>query len=113
LHSKQKMLWAQKGIIKIIFNKPKTISTFKLFEEFEFFPIQQYCSIETLYKFNLINFKLRYYNTWQKYNLNSSTIPILFININSVLLQVDLNLKLIIYQYKSLKVNLILIISFS
>jgi len=61
-----KIFRAQKSIIKIILNKQKTYSTKNLFNESKVFTFQQLFYRNALYytyKFDLIEFKPRYYNT--------------------------------------------------
>jgi len=70
-----KILRAQKSIIKIIQNKPKTYPSAQIFKEFNF-SVQKLFQINSLclvYKMNLINLKPICYNTRHENNIE---IPI-------------------------------------
>jgi len=67
-----KILRAQKSIIKRILKKPKTYPTTHLYKEFNVFTVQklfQRNSLYFIYKMNLINLKPTYYITGQKNNI--------------------------------------------
>ncbi|KAL5236816.1 hypothetical protein ACI65C_004226 [Semiaphis heraclei] len=67
-----KLLIAQKSIIKIILNKPKTFPSENLFKDFKVFNVQQLFqrnSIYYVFKLNLINIKPKTYNTRQEKNI--------------------------------------------
>jgi len=75
-----KIFRSQKSIVKIILNKQKIYPTKDLFNEFKVFTMQQLFyrnALYYIYKFNLIEFTPRYYNTRIKNNLEIPTVRVL------------------------------------
>lgn len=67
-----KILRAQKSIIKIILKKPKTYPTTQLYKEFNVYTVQKLFhrnSLYYIYKMNLINLKPTFYNIRQENNI--------------------------------------------
>jgi hypothetical protein len=71
-----KILRAQKSIIKIILKKPKTHPTTQIYKEFNVLSVQklfQRNSLYFIYKMKLINLKHKYYNTRLENNIEIHT----------------------------------------